>query len=106
MPIIDLFALQGFAQNLERCNFRVLQHNLPLSNSCAATSLFDRLIGFSSDRLRHGETERLCYSQVDDQIELVWQLHRQIGGRRPAQYPVDVDAGASETDLPCSERKI
>jgi hypothetical protein len=25
--IIDLFALQVFAKNLDRCNFRVLQHN-------------------------------------------------------------------------------
>ena len=29
MRIIDLFALQVFAKNLDRCNFRVLQHNLP-----------------------------------------------------------------------------
>jgi hypothetical protein len=27
MRIIDLFALQVFAKNLDRCNFRVLQHN-------------------------------------------------------------------------------
>jgi hypothetical protein len=26
MRIIDLFALQVFAKNLERCNFRLLQH--------------------------------------------------------------------------------
>jgi hypothetical protein len=25
--IIDLFALQVFAKNVDRCNFRVLQHN-------------------------------------------------------------------------------
>ena len=29
VQIIDLFALQVFAKNLDRCNFRVLQHNLP-----------------------------------------------------------------------------
>ena len=29
MRIIDLFALQIFAKNLDRCNFRVLQHHLP-----------------------------------------------------------------------------
>jgi hypothetical protein len=27
MRIIDLFALQVFAKNLDRCNFRLLQHN-------------------------------------------------------------------------------
>ena len=26
MRIIDLFALQVFAKNLDRCNFRLLQH--------------------------------------------------------------------------------
>jgi hypothetical protein len=31
MRIIDLFALQVFAKNLDRCNFRVLQHN-PLNS--------------------------------------------------------------------------
>jgi hypothetical protein len=29
--IIDLFALQVFAKNFDRCNFRVLQHNLEQS---------------------------------------------------------------------------
>jgi len=29
MRIIDLFALQVFAKNLDRCNFRLLQHYLP-----------------------------------------------------------------------------
>jgi hypothetical protein len=27
MRIIDIFALQVFAKNFDRCNFRVLQHN-------------------------------------------------------------------------------
>ena len=29
VQIIDLFALQVFAKNFDRCNFRVLQHNPP-----------------------------------------------------------------------------
>ena len=29
MRIIDLFALQVFAKNLDRCNFRLLQHYRP-----------------------------------------------------------------------------
>jgi hypothetical protein len=29
MRIIDLFALQVFAKNLDRCNFRLLQHYPP-----------------------------------------------------------------------------
>ena len=29
VQIIDLFALQVFAKNFDRCNFRVLQHNRP-----------------------------------------------------------------------------
>jgi hypothetical protein len=32
MRIIDLFALQVFAKNLDRCNFRVLQHNRHFSD--------------------------------------------------------------------------
>jgi hypothetical protein len=32
MRIIDLFALQIFAKNLDRCKFRLLQHYLPMSD--------------------------------------------------------------------------
>ena len=32
MRIIDLFALQVFAKNFDRCNFRVLQHNPPTAD--------------------------------------------------------------------------
>ena len=32
MRIIDLFALQVFAKNSDRCNFRLLQHYQPLAD--------------------------------------------------------------------------
>src|SRR4051794_3501140 len=38
MRIIDLFALQVFAKNFDRCNFRLLQQYLPLADSCPVQS--------------------------------------------------------------------
>jgi hypothetical protein len=35
MRIIDLFALQVFAKNLDRCNFRLLQHYRPKADVTA-----------------------------------------------------------------------
>jgi len=40
MRIIDLFALQVFAKNLDRCNFRLLQHYLPEADSCTSASRY------------------------------------------------------------------
>jgi hypothetical protein len=40
--IIDLFALQVFAKNFDRCNFRVLQHNRRKAAARPSTNAFDR----------------------------------------------------------------
>ena len=40
--IIDLFALQVFAKNFDRCNFRVLQHNHAESGSSPPQAAFPK----------------------------------------------------------------
>ena len=40
---------------------------------------FDHFVGSRQDRWRHGKTERPRGSQIDDQLEFRWLLHRQIG---------------------------
>jgi hypothetical protein len=44
MRIIDLFALQVFAKNLDDRNFRVLQHNLGKSGLVVLAGAFSLLI--------------------------------------------------------------
>src|SRR5258707_11847715 len=58
--------------------------------------LFDHLVSLGKQGLWHGETERLCSVQIDDQFELGRQLHRQVGRRCPAQDPVNIGCGASK----------
>jgi hypothetical protein len=47
MRIIDLFALQIFAKNLDRCKFRLLQHYLPMSDIAVS---FEYFAGASAPR--------------------------------------------------------
>ena len=46
--------------------------------------------------MRHGETERLCSRQIDDEIELGWLLDREVAGLRSAQNFIDIVASAPE----------
>jgi hypothetical protein len=42
--------------------------------------------------LGHGEIERPCSLHVDDQLELGWLLHRQIGSLLAPEYPIEIVA--------------
>jgi hypothetical protein len=54
MRIIDLFALQVFAKNLDRCNFRLLQHYLPEAEVvCYLAALSARNETFSFGKTSH-----------------------------------------------------
>jgi hypothetical protein len=44
------------------------------------TELFDHLVGAADQRERHGNTERLCSLQVNNQFDLANLLDRQVGG--------------------------
>ena len=55
--------------------------------------LFDHLVGFGKQGLRHREPEHLRSLQIDDQFELGRQLHRQVGRRCPAQDPIVLPNG-------------
>src|SRR5947207_399768 len=55
MRIIDLFALQVFAKNLDRCNFRLLQHYRSLADLCQR----NRYVRFSLNS-RHSDDRLRC----------------------------------------------
>ena len=83
VQIIDLFALQVFAKNLDRCNFRVLQQNLPKADLSPAVEVskilsLDHFISAQLEGLRHVEAERLGRIEVDDQKKPRGLLYRQI----------------------------
>ena len=44
--------------------------------------LFDYLVSAGNERGWYGEAERLSGFEIDDQLELDWLLHRQIGGAK------------------------
>jgi hypothetical protein len=51
---------------------------------------FDHLVGAGDQRWRHLQPERLGSLEVDDQLELVRLLHRQVCGLGALQYLVHV----------------
>src|SRR6478752_4051377 len=52
-------------------------------------------------RRRHDETERLCSLEVDDQLELGWQQHRQVGWFLALENATDIN-----TKLPIGIRQV
>src|SRR6516164_8952395 len=50
------------------------------SSSAANACLFDHLVGAGEQGRRHIEAERTRRRQVDDEVELVYLHHRQVGG--------------------------
>ena len=74
----------------------LLPHRLNLMAGTGLTAVsvsFDHLVGAGEDRLRHGEAERLCGLQVDDQLEFRRLLDWQIGRIGAVEDLSDIDAG-------------
>src|SRR5215510_10815709 len=59
---------------------------LSQQHSCS----FDHLVGAREQRDRHFEAKRLCGLEVDDQLELVGELHRQIRRTFAFQHAVHI----------------
>jgi hypothetical protein len=74
MRIIDLFALQVFAKNLDRCNFRLLQHYLPIA--AVGQRLLYHLVGALLDRQRHVDAKCLGGLEVHHEFKLDWLFDR------------------------------
>ena len=55
-------------------------------------SLFDHLIGAGEQCGWHGEAERLCGLEIDDQLDFRGLLDRQVGCLLPLENPAGVDA--------------
>ena len=53
--------------------------------------LFDDLVGALQQRWRHGQTECVGGSEVDDQFELDWCLDWQLARLRATQDAVNID---------------
>jgi hypothetical protein len=45
---------------------------------------------------RHGNTERICRLQIDDQLKFRWLLHRQVGRLFTPENTACVDTGLAE----------
>jgi len=61
-------------------------------NRSFISRLFDHLVGAGEDRLRHGEAERLCGLEVNDQLNFRGLLNRKIGWLRASQNPTNIVA--------------
>ena len=60
------------------------------------SSLLDHLVGAGDEQWRQVEAERASRFEVDRQIELGWQLDRQVGGLGALQDAVHIAGGAPE----------
>jgi len=58
------------------------------------TYLFDHLVGSGDERGRHGETKRLRSLEIDDQLQLGREFHRQITRFGSFQDFVHIGGGA------------
>jgi hypothetical protein len=67
-----------------------------LRTRAASTSQsFDHLVGAGEQRVRHGESERLCGLKIDRQLVFRWLLKREIARPFAAQHTIDVRSGAT-----------
>src|SRR5262245_59553590 len=55
--------------------------------------LLDDLIGGGEQRLRNGQTERLCGLEIDNQLVLGRRLHRHIGWLLALEDAIDIPRG-------------
>jgi hypothetical protein len=53
-------------------------------------SLFDHFVGEREQLVRYVEAERLSGFEVNNQLELAWLLHREIGGLGAFENSVDI----------------
>ena len=67
-----------------RCSTAMLDH------------LLDYLVGGHEQSLWHGEAERLCGPETDDQLELRRLLNRQVGGLLAVEDAIHVTSRAPE----------
>src|SRR6187200_3030304 len=56
-------------------------------------ALFNDRVGPTKQRQRHLQSERLRRSQIDDELELRWLLHRQIAGLFTLENACGEEAG-------------
>ena len=66
----------------------------PAGADAAIELLFDHFVGAREQRDRHVQSERLGGLEVDEQLELVGELHREIGRRFAFQHAVDIPCRA------------
>src|SRR5262245_10964275 len=55
--------------------------------------LLDDLIGCGEQRLRNGQTKRLCGLEIDNQLVLGRRLHRHIGWLLALEDAIDIPRG-------------
>src|SRR5512143_1545970 len=55
--------------------------------------LFDRHVGLGEQHRWHGDAERLCGFEINDEFELSWLHDGQVGRLRTLKYFCDVNAG-------------
>src|SRR5438093_4579117 len=71
----------------------VIRRFVPLVE--VSPALFDRFIGACQERYRRIKSERLRGLEVDDELEFIRKLDRQIAGLFALKDSIDVGCGAS-----------
>src|SRR5262249_60388769 len=61
---------------------------LSQQHSCS----FDYLVGEREQPIRHVETERLCRSEIDDEFEVGWLHHGEVGRLLAFENSADISA--------------
>jgi|SRR5262245_30389945 len=76
------------------CCVAAKRRSVPIATSriTAKSALFDHLVGNGLKRERHGEADRVCSLEVDDELELGRLLDAKVSGFRPFENFVDKSA--------------